>query len=228
MDFVYMCRDGANEELRYSIRSVYAHIKNPKIWVIGGKPDWYCGNYISVPQNKTKYENVANNLRVLCKSDQISDDFILMNDDFFIMKDLDEIPTVYGGTLRDKIISYRKYAKHSSYTKLLSKTEKELHSLGILNPLDYAIHTPMPMNKSNLSKVISTDLSIKTMYGNLFKVEAIKMSDVKVYDKGPLLSKSYDYTQEDSIFISSNDTSFDILYKNLLKGLLKNKTECER
>ena len=228
MDFVYMCRDGENEELRYSIRSVYAHIKDPNIWVIGGKPKWYSGQHLVVPQDQGKHENVRKNLRSLCNSDKINENFILMNDDFFIMQDLDSIPQMHGGPLRDKILKYKRFAKHSSYTKLLSDTEKELMSMGIEDPLDYAIHVPMPMSKQNLSTTIYPDLSVRTMYGNIFKVGGTQIKDVKVYDKGPLWSNSYDYKQEDSIFISSNDTSFDLLYKNLLKGLLRKKTECER
>lgn len=228
-----MCRDGANEELRYSIRSVCKNIENPNIWVIGGKPDWYCGKYIPVVQNKNKYENVANNLRALCASNNIENDFILMNDDFFIMKTLKEIPTGYGGTLKDKIISYKKYARHSSYTKNLINTEMQLEKMGITNALDYAIHTPMPMNKQNLLTIINADdfsavFPTKIIYGNLFKVEGIKMKDAKVYDRGSLLPKSYNYKDPDTIFLSSNDTSFNILYSYVLKDMFDTKTDYEK
>ena len=48
MDFVYICKEGVNEELKYSIRSVVESFPESNIWVVGGKPDWYTGNYIQV------------------------------------------------------------------------------------------------------------------------------------------------------------------------------------
>ena len=55
MHFVYICKDGENEELRYSIRSVLKNTKDAVIWVVGGKPNWYIGNYIKVIQDQNKY-----------------------------------------------------------------------------------------------------------------------------------------------------------------------------
>jgi len=48
MDFVYICKDGVNEELKYSIRSVVESFPETNIWVVGGKPDWYTGRDISI------------------------------------------------------------------------------------------------------------------------------------------------------------------------------------
>lgn len=228
MDFVYMCRDGDNEELRYSIRSVYAHIKDPNIWVIGGRPKWYSGQHLFVPQSQGKQQNVRKNLKALCDSDKINEDFVLMNDDFFIMQDLDSIPQMHGGFLKDKILKHKRFARHSSYTKLLVDTEKELIEMGIENALDYAIHVPMPMTKQNLSTTIYPDLSVRTMYGNIFKVGGTQVEDVKVYENGPFWAKSYDYKQNASPFLSSNDISFESLYVDLLKDRFNRKTECER
>lgn len=228
MNFVYMCRDGNNEELKYSIRSLYKHTEDPQVWVVGGKPDWYKGNYIHISQNKTKHENVRANLRALCESEEIPEDFILMNDDFFIIKPVDSIGQLHGGSLRKKVELYRNYAPKSSYTKLLVNTHNELQMMGIKDPLDYAIHVPMPMNKTNLSQVIYPALSVRTMYGNIFKVGGEQIKDVKVYEEGPFWANSYDYKNGESAFISSNDNSFKVLYFNLIKELLNNKTECEK
>ena len=81
MDFVYICRSGDNEELRYSIRSVIRSFPKANIWVVGGKPVWYKGNYIIVEQNQDKYTNALNNIIAICNSKEISVSFIFMNDD---------------------------------------------------------------------------------------------------------------------------------------------------
>jgi hypothetical protein len=223
-----MCRDGMNEELKYSIRSLYKNTPNPTVWVVGGKPDWYKGNHIRVSQQKTKHENVRDNLRALCQSEEISQNFILMNDDFFIVKPIESIGHMHSGNLRKKIALYKNWVPKSSYTKLLVNTHNELQMAGISDPLDYAIHVPMPMEREKLAQVIYPGLSVRTMYGNLFNVGGEQVQDVKVYDEGPLWANSYDYVNGDSPFVSSNDNSFRMLYLNLLKEMLTNKTECEK
>ncbi len=85
-DFVYICKDGANEELKYSIRSVVESFPEANIWLVGGKPEWYTGNYIEVEQKDSKYKNAVKNLQIICLSQEISESFILMNDDFYIIK----------------------------------------------------------------------------------------------------------------------------------------------
>ena len=119
MDFVYICRTGPNEELRYSIRSVMNSFPDAKIWVSGGKPDWYIGNYISIDQNGSKYANAIANINAICDSKEISDDFVLMNDDFFILKKIDSIKTFHSGLLIDKITRFKEVARSSAYINKL-------------------------------------------------------------------------------------------------------------
>jgi hypothetical protein len=126
MDFVYICKDGNNEELRYSIRSVVESFPNSKIWVVGGKPNWYTGNYIEVTQNLSKYRNAIENLKALCNSEEISDRFVLMNDDFYIVKNIDSIKDYHGGPLLDKINLYQKLNSNSNYTRKLAATYKKI------------------------------------------------------------------------------------------------------
>ena len=63
MDFVYICKSGDNEELRYSIRSVINSFPEAKVWLVGGKPNWYSGDFIEVDQRHHKYANAINNLQ---------------------------------------------------------------------------------------------------------------------------------------------------------------------
>jgi hypothetical protein len=103
MDLVYICRDGDNEELRYSIRSAVANLPHDNIWIVGGKPDWYTGNFIRTKQNGLKFDNARNNLNTACRKYEISSDFVLMNDDFYFMDKIDKIEMFHGGRLIDKI-----------------------------------------------------------------------------------------------------------------------------
>lgn len=226
MNFVYLCRDGDNEELRYSIRSLYKNIKDPNVWIVGGRPDWYVGNYIKVNQNKTKHVNVRNNLNKIISSKDIEDNFILMNDDFFIMKPTLDIPYFHGGLLINKVKKFKTNAKTSSYTKMLSDTYDTLIKKQIQDPLDYAIHVPMKINKENLSKVIYPALSIRTMYGNLYNVGGTPIEDVKVHLNRPW-QESFDY-KKNTKFLSTNDQSFSKLYEEIFKNKFINKSPLEK
>jgi hypothetical protein len=230
MDFVYICKDGNNEELRYSIRSVVKSFPDSKIWVVGGKPNWYTGNYIEVTQNLSKYRNAIENLKALCNSEDISNTFVLMNDDFYIVKNIDSIKDYHGGPLLEKINLYQKLNSNSNYTRKLAATYKKIKSLGIENPLDYELHVPMVMEKEKLKQTLQNNYQFlwRSIYGNVFNVGGEQMEDVKVYVKGPLVLKSYNIKKDDHIYLSSADTSFDILFNNILKKQFTQKTKYEK
>ncbi len=230
MDFVYICKDGSNEELKYSIRSVVESFPDSSIWVVGGKPDWYVGNYIEVNQVHTKYKNAAENLKKICSSSEISESFVLMNDDFYIIKKINNIETYHGGYLLNKINLYQKINGNSNYTRKLVATYKKIIGLGITDPLDYELHVPMIMEKEKLKEVLQYEDKFlwRSMYGNIFNVEGKEMQDVKVYTKGPLVFKSYNLNIDQHTYLSSADSSFNIIYDKILKVNFKQKTKFEK
>jgi hypothetical protein len=225
MDIVYICRSGENEELRYSIRSAVKNLTHDKIWVVGGKPDWYTGNYIEVDQTKGKYSNARNNLRAICNSKDISDSFVLMNDDFYILNKVSLIPYMYAGTLDDKINNREDIFSGNSYTKLLQQT---LGSLFIRTKniiLDYELHVPMIMEKNKLKKTLLFSGLWRSVYGNMFEVGGIKTCDVKVYDKKEIFYKaSYDINNLKHDYLSSSDQSFKTVKSLVLEKQFKDKT----
>lgn len=236
MDVVWICRTGPNEELRYSIRSVAANMPHENIVVVGGKPDWYTGKFIEVNTYRTdgkpstnKYENAKNNLRQIVKSRGISNDFILMNDDFFVLQPIDQMPYFHGGLLSDRIATYRRYVGWSEYTEVLIRTASLLDGLGIKDPLDYTLHIPMMFNKKKLAKVLEYPIaSIRTLYGNIYKVGGRKMEDVKVHPKHHQYAPpSFDYENKKTPFLSTADSTFSAVKKNLLGPLFPEPSKYE-
>lgn len=219
MDYVYIVKDGSNEELRYSIRSVVKNMPAGNIWVVGGKPDWYSGNHIPIPQNLPKYHNAIANLLAACKSNEISEDFVLMNDDFFILQSMDQIPTYHGGSFLDKVQAYTRISPTSTYTKRLAKTSQRLRKLGVMEQKDYDIHVPMIMNKQKLLKILKfyPECLWRSMYGNIHNLGGIEISDIKVYSLERMQERSYDYISGNNPYVSSDNGSFEILYLDLLK-----------
>jgi len=224
MNFVYICKDGENEELRYSLRSVVQNCKVDNIFVVGGKPGWYVGEYIQVNQKYSKYKNAFNNFKAICNSN-IPDNFILMNDDFFITKPIDKIVSYYNGTLQDKIDAYETVLGRSSYINRLKTTQDQLIRSGINNPLNYEIHVPMAMSKQKFNDILrmNHNLLYRSIYGNTYNDESQEMKDVKVYQSENFKSLSYNF-QEDYPFLSTENKSFDELKHSYLLNVFPNKT----
>ena len=232
LDVVYICRDGLNEELRYSIRSVVKNLPHSKIWVVGGKPPWYKGNHIRVKQSGTKFENARANMEAIVRNENISDNFILMNDDFYIISPVDEVRYYHAGSLSNKLEYFMSTHPTSTYTTLLNKSMKTLQEMGIHDPLDYALHIPMVMNKQLLSEILPLSISWRLAYGNIYNVDSHYVEcpegyskDVKVYIKDGKLT---DITKSplSKIYLSSDDNSFQRI-RNTLKTQFPKPTQYE-
>lgn len=229
MDFVYICRDGENEELRYSIRSVLNSFPEAKVWLVGGKPEWYSGHCVPVEQNSNKYANALKNLKSLCEHPEISNNFVLMNDDFFIIKKINSVDQFYNGLLSDKINRFTQITGSSMYIKKLITTNKKLIDLGIKNPIDYELHTPMPMNKTGLLDVIEKypECLWRSMFGNLYNVGGTQMDDVKIYVNKRHLARSNEIT-DNSIYMSTEDTSLNVMLDKMLRQMLPDPSIYEK
>lgn len=207
MDCVYVCRDGDNEELRYSIRSVQKNLPHSNIWVVGAKPSWYTGNFIKVPPTGGAYKNVRKSLRFIIANEDISNTFILMNDDFFILKPIEEVKYYYSGTLREKVKTRVSIAPSSLYTSFLGRTQHELECARIKDPLDYELHVPIVFEKDKLKMVVDSPGLWRSMYCNINNVGGEQMEDVKIYSKGHNLNE-HEVDLANSTFISTDDNTF--------------------
>ena len=220
MNFVYSCRDGDNEELRYSIRSVKYFYPDSSIWVVGGKPNWYCGNYIKVKQNKNKNSNINTNLLAAYESDNIEENFVYMNDDFFIFNHINTFDFLYDGLLSEKIKTYEEKNNPNGYSRQIRNTEKKLIKMGIHSSLNYELHVPMPVEKSKLKSVLDKkdNLLWRSMYGNIFNVGGIQTKDVKIYK---------DMIEIDTFISTSEGAPFDLLLNEKLKDMFSYPTTYE-
>jgi hypothetical protein len=222
MDFVYICRDGPNNELKYSIRSVYKNAPVNSLWVVGGRPGWYSGKYINVEQNhETKYLNAQANLRSIINNPYIPDKFILMNDDFYITQPIFKIPVYHGGSLEKKAEAYLNFKAKARHAQMLMETANLLKQNGVSTPLDYSLHLPMTMHKENLEHSVNMGGAIRSVYGNLNRIGGTRLPvhDVKVHGKDLIFPESFDYIKNEHQlpFLSSSDYTFNQLYRNTLK-----------
>jgi len=229
MDIVYICRDGENEELRYSIRSVVENYPHDNIWVVGGKPSWYSGNYIKVEQDALKYVNARRNMLAILNSPEISEDFVLMNDDFYIIKPIEVMSNYASGLLYTKMKKYRKNHSSSYYTRLISNTYEKLRKGGmeVGQIIDYDIHVPIVINKQKFSEIFTEQIFLwRSLYGNKFFTNYEIMDDIKLYLYN-VINDLKQITSGDGLFLSSDDSTCDYIIEKYLKNKFPNPSKYE-
>lgn len=215
MDVVYTCRYGDNEELRYSIRSVIANLETlNNIWVVGSKPDWYSGNFINVLPVGNSFDNVRANLKEVIANKDISEDFVLMNDDFFIVQKINSVSHYHGGLLLNRSMRHQELAGPNYYANSLMKTDKSLKQKGIKEPLNYDLHVPIVFNKAKLSQTIDMPFSIRSYYGNTYKLGGEEIKDVKIYSH-PRFKVDSSSIDNGTPFMSTDDESFKSIHHTI-------------
>jgi len=200
MDFVYIIKPGEKGiDLRYSLRSIAKYYPNNKVWIIGYKPAWVTNvEYLPVEQKGTKWANSTLNVIKACECPNISDNFILMNDDFFAISPILPLEKVIDsnlGKLDDIIIRYKSHV--GGWADGFAHIKNLLNELGIRKPLySYEAHLPIKINKQKFLEVInlplvqefmktSKVLHKRTLYKNYDKPKKpfILSFDVKVTEK---------------------------------------------
>ena len=208
MDLVYIVKVGdKNEDLRYSLRSVAKFVPHDKIWIVGYKPKWVTNvNYLPVSQSGNKWQNSVNNILAACNCKDISDDFVLMNDDFFAIKPIDDLKesiNVCLGLLDTTIASYNGKKANSPWKKGFFYVDSLLKQLKIEGPYyNYESHTPLLINKTNYLTVMKLKLvqdfmktnkvlHKRSLYRNIDKINSkTLLTDVKINTDRDVSNKS--------------------------------------
>ena len=181
----------ANWELRYCLRAIEKHLKNYRdIYIVGEFPNWL-QNVTHIPGKDTSSHeiNIMRKILLACDVDKISDEFILFNDDHFLIKDVDACtyPYYYYDDLWRKVIG-------SSYRESCNNTRNILLQNNF--PIKhYDIHCPIIYNKSAFKQCMNTydwnirsGYIIKSLYCNTFNVAGEEMTDCKIISELDQLS----------------------------------------
>lgn len=199
-----------NEELRYCLRSIENNVPHHNIIIAGFKPRWV-QNVIHIPntsKSRVKYDRVAENILAGANYSELSDWFILFNDDMFVMEPVKEFPAAHRGILHEDSIS----EKAPLHRKSFEDTRVALNAAGIEKPMNYEMHSPMVISKHGLLAVETIKmelapperdiLQLRSMYGNLHHIGGEMRHDVKIADNA-----TFNYAP-DFPFISTTDESF--------------------
>jgi hypothetical protein len=233
LDVVYIVREGDdNEELRYSLRSIAANLPHRRVVIAGHKPDWVRG-VLHIPTDqasqRTKYAKAMLNWKAAVNDDYLSENFVLFNDDFYVMQPLEELPIYHRGPINNIIDHYNKLG--GPYVANMKRTRKLLKDLGADNLLSYALHIPMVVNKTRYKFLLGgleaagydlDGVQLRSLYGNFWRLGGEYREDVKY-------GKATDVPNPDSDFLSTLDESFnDGITGKLIRQTFTEKCRYER
>lgn len=168
MDVLYYIGNGSshnNDELRLSLRSLEKHCKDVgKVWIVGNKPAFLRNvEYIWVADERGKWWWNAFNKTKTAILAGISDDFLLMNDDFFMIDDFEaeSYPYFHKGDIKKN---------DTDYQQVVYNTGEYLKSIGAATK-HFGIHCPIRINGKKyleLEKHLTQPMSVRCLYGNLY------------------------------------------------------------
>lgn len=206
LDVVYFVKESPkNEELRYSLRSVEKNLPHRNVWIYGGCPDGIIPDCWAKCQQggRNKWDRVRGMYKAMCLNDEISENFILFNDDFFVMQPVTSLTPYYRCSLYEHIVrTEMKYGDTpTTYTKLLRSCVRKLEDVG-KGCLSYELHTPMMMNRVKLLRLLELFPDahcMRSFYGNYYDIGGQQRGDVKIFN----LEQDYD---KDEVFLSTDDS----------------------
>lgn len=204
-DIVYILRDNVKpDELRYSLRSIEANMDHGKVYFYCGCPDGIIPDeHIAKPQKgSTKWERVRSSLIEVCKNGNITKQFWLFNDDFYVMSPMQKAIVYHRGLLHDHIlnIEQRHGGQRSAYTNQLRACEQQLRDAG-LTTLDYALHVPMLIDRAKMLETLEMFPRcpmFRSLYGNYAKIGGEMHRDVKT------VNPDYQIDEDADLFSTSN------------------------
>lgn len=200
MNIVYIVRPGDyNEELRISLRSIAKFAPKADVWIVGYKPSWVTNvSYIPKNQINGSWVNARYNLITACRTQDISDNFILMNDDFILTRPIKSWKTSVSkaqNTIDEQIAEWKNQGLNSRYTRAFSQLKEFFSGRPVI--YNYELHMPMIINKNKFIRMFDS-LKVRefiaknpvylyrSLYGNLYNVKFNKLiDDVKFYNGDP-------------------------------------------
>ncbi|MGA5497701.1 hypothetical protein ACPCSP_25390 [Streptomyces cinereoruber] len=188
-----------NEQLRYAVRSWAQNLPHRRLWVVGYRPWWLDGaEHIPTRQAGTKYANTTAAVRAACEHPEVSENFLLLNDDFFVMDSHpDGMPVLHRGPVR-QVEAYYANRASGDYLRGMRQTRALLADLGHDDPLSYELHVPLPVDKAGMLDVLNLGEDVpvlhkRTAYGTLADLGGEQIEDVKIMHRDGRFPKASPY-----------------------------------
>lgn len=190
MDVVVPYKESGYDELRYALRSLEMYFNDVgNVFIVGDLPAWVNPRQVihvklgDEPGIHNKERNIMRKVLHVCSNPTLSEEFLFMNDDHFLLQPLDYPPYYYESNLKYKLDTR---ASHDHYYHSLLSTFTALKRNR--KPTRYFdIHTPIVYNKYDFIDVmtfynwdIAYGYVIKSLYCNTLKIPGEYMKDLKI------------------------------------------------
>lgn len=190
MDILYILGEGSawgNNEIRYSLRSLYNCFNLERVFVIGTDPHLLSKNVIFIPyvDLHNRFCNHYLKVKKVFETTDISDNILLMYDDIFFKRTVDiaEYPYYCEGELPILDTSRRAYIQSLGNTrKILEKYNKPI--------IDFSVHCPIIYNRQKFLSLADTAFKdmfdyehgadVRSLYANMNEIKGEQVKDCLV------------------------------------------------
>ena len=212
----------SNEELRYSLRSWDQNLLLPdlELWTVGDCPSWVVPHrHIEGNRHRSTPLAVFDNIRLISEAARDHETAIYMNDDFFCVKPVTEIKPVRRNLTLAEHIEMFPLGAGLWWPASLRLTASWLAGAGFPHPDSYEVHRPLLASPAGMYEALSQfgdDYTAgvpqwRTLYGNLYQVEAEPVEDVKLPRSNPV----------DSEWISTSDYAWRRYSQSITRSFQK-------
>lgn len=204
-DVIYILRDELRtDELRYSLRSIERNFPHRMVWFVGSAPKGYKPDRVLKHRQFgiNKWDRIRSSMFEVIKQPELTEEFYLFNDDFFVMKPFEgEFVNYVDRTLNDRINEFKAENNMNCYAQTLVDARDELASMGY-NTMNFEVHMPMLFKKGQVFEAVTKCPSpqMRSIYGNVTGCPYQQHKDVKI--------RQADGVPTDMDFLSTSDKSF--------------------
>lgn len=212
-----------DNELRYALRSIEKYLTgHGNIYIIGKKRTWLNNvTFIECKDEGAKADRIFNKILKAAKDERVSDPFLYMNDDHYLLKPLDikEIKYWKYGTMRDVANKAQ-----GNYLKRVLRCDRFFRLKG-WQTTNFDIHVPILFEKEKFKSLEQDDYIIKSHYCNKFGIEGEDMEDI-LFHSPKKKQEIYDRI-EGRLFMSVNDSGLNETMKGFLNELYPQQSNYE-
>ena len=228
MDVVYVCRDGSNPELRYSLRTL-VNVEHERVWIFGGAPSWINLAEVTLQRRRqggSPYSSTRGHIAAACNTADVSDPFMLWNDDFYAMRPVGAMPIYHRGPLESVLETYATlrtpWANGMRETAALMERREMLEGA-----MCYDVHLPLVVYKKpmlealRLAKNVAHEVvHLRTLYGAVVGFYGQEHHDPK------MTRRTHPFPR--GAWLSSSDDTFRSTVEPVLRYLFPDKSPYER
>jgi hypothetical protein len=196
VDLVVRVGPHADDQLRYTLRSLSANLPHARILTAGCRPHWTTCEHIDLPHAGGKFLHAYAVLRAILAADDLTDSVVIADDDMYLMRALGVLPEYHRGPLAEVAPAWHRRQGHGDTLDAAPDALcRDLHVPTLVDRAELAAR----LDALELPEVRMARVWWRTLAGG----GCTQLGDVKVREAGD--------TVPDADWLSSSDRSWSTL-----------------